>query len=146
MEKKCKFCYKIFKPKRPNNIYCSDKCRGEIARERAYGNRYDYRKKLNRGQMGAVSELIICADLLKKGFYVFRAVSPSCFCDLIVTDGKKTLKIEVKSGRKTKNGVIHFQKNSSHLELIDIFAVAFKNSIKYFDTKFKPVKLSKLLS
>jgi Holliday junction resolvase-like predicted endonuclease len=59
---------------------------------------------LSRGNTGAVSELVVCADLLKKGYEVFRSVSPSSSCDLIVLKDGKTLTIEVRTGCVNSDG------------------------------------------
>lgn len=53
---------------------------------------------------------MVSADLLKKGYSVFRSVSPSCSCDLIAMKDKKVLRVEVKSGYKNKDGKIQSQK------------------------------------
>lgn len=47
---------------------------------------------------GAWAEILVCADLLARGFEVFRAISPSASCDLIViARGTPTaLRVEVK--------------------------------------------------
>jgi hypothetical protein len=47
--------------------------------------------------VGAVSELRVCADLLARGFAVFRAVSPGAPCDLIVLVDGRSIRVEVKS-------------------------------------------------
>lgn len=49
------------------------------------------------GPIGAASELIVCADLLRRGWDVFRSVSPTCYCDIIATKGPNTLEIEVRT-------------------------------------------------
>jgi hypothetical protein len=58
---------------------------------------------LNAGTVGAIGELIVSADLLQKGYEVFRALSPSSSCDLaILTKEKKLIRVEVKTGYRTK--------------------------------------------
>jgi len=54
----------------------------------------------NRNSRGALSELIVCADLLAKGYMAFRNLAPVGSVDLIAleySDNKVPLRIEVKS-------------------------------------------------
>src|SRR5579872_6612397 len=48
--------------------------------------------------LGAASELIASADLLLRGFDVFRAVAAACPCDLVAMKDGALIRIEVKSG------------------------------------------------
>jgi hypothetical protein len=58
------------------------------------------------GINGAISELMVCTDLLARGNQVFRAVCPTADCDLIAQspDGE-LLRVEVKTvSVKSKEG------------------------------------------
>ena len=71
--------------------------------------------KLSTGTKGALSELLVAADLMAKGYEVFRALSPSCSCDLIANNGKGLLRIECRTGSKNPNtGIYSFAKNGMH--------------------------------
>jgi len=70
-----------------NQIYCSKNCS-------TYRQTYP---GLSRGTAGAISELIVCADLLKKGYEVFRAVSQSCSCDLLISKNGVIKRLEVRT-------------------------------------------------
>jgi len=64
-------------------------------------------RKLNpipSGTVGAINELLVCSDLLSKGYHVFRSVSQSCPCDLIILNNGNALRVEVKTGRMNKDG------------------------------------------
>jgi hypothetical protein len=52
---------------------------------------------LSTGVVGAAAELLVSARLLREGWDVFRAVSPSAPCDLIVTKGSAVCRVEVRS-------------------------------------------------
>lgn len=95
---------------------------------------------LSTGKVGAISELIVCADLLKKGWEVFRTVSQSCSCDLIVIKNKKILRIEVRTGRYRspyntgtyfkeyknilpKQSMFHYPVKQKDMDNCDIFAI-----------------------
>lgn len=72
---------------------------------------------------GTIAELQISIDLLKRGFPVFRALSPSCPCDLaIVVDGK-LLRIEVTSAKQGPNGRPYYSKHNP--ENFDVLALVF---------------------
>ena len=58
---------------------------------------------LSFGQIGALGELAVCADLLSRGYEVFRAVSPSCSVDVIAQKNGKISRVEVKTGYINKN-------------------------------------------
>lgn len=51
-----------------------------------------------------MSELIAAADLMIKGWEVYRALSPNSRCDLIAMsrDGKERLDIEVRTGYQSR--------------------------------------------
>ena len=53
---------------------------------------------LARGTVGAIGELEVSIDLMEKGFEVFRALSPSSSCDILVQKAGKTYALEVRTG------------------------------------------------
>lgn len=73
--------------------FCSAACQ----RKRYFAKMGILGTGLPTGTTGAISELVICCDLLRRGYEVFRSVSPSCSCDLAVLKDGKLLRIEVKS-------------------------------------------------
>lgn len=78
---------------------------------------------LSPGTVGAIAELVIAVDLMKKGYEVFRAMSPSASCDLLVCKGGKFLRIEAKTATRQVNGAIvhgsHDPANSDAVALYD---------------------------
>jgi hypothetical protein len=71
--------------------------------------------------VGAVSELIVCADLLKRGKAVFRAVSASCSCDLAILDNSGLKRVEVTTGHLSPTGKLMHPSKAK--EKYDILAV-----------------------
>ena len=65
---------------------------------------------LSTGKIGAVGELLASADLIMRGYDVYRAVSPSAPYDLVATKGPRILRIEVRCGRKNKDGSLCYPK------------------------------------
>jgi hypothetical protein len=55
------------------------------------------RQWLSRGAKGAASELIACAYLMARGFYVYRCESPHAPFDLVAYNRQRMLRVEVKS-------------------------------------------------
>lgn len=53
---------------------------------------------------GAIGELIVSADLMARGFLVFRAVSPYAPCDLVASVAGDLFRVEVKVADKNESG------------------------------------------
>jgi hypothetical protein len=50
--------------------------------------------------VGASSELLVCSDLLRAGYEVFRSVSLNCSCDLVAMKDGEIIRVECKTGYK----------------------------------------------
>lgn len=87
------------------------------------------------GKVGAIAELLVCADLMKQGYQVFRAVSQSSDFDLVAIKNGKTNTIEVRSGTE-RNTLPAYKRNKKHP---DIYALVFHHSqkIRYYDSEHK---------
>lgn len=68
--------------------------------------------KHSTGVRGAISELLVAADLLERGYEVFRAVSQSCSCDLVATKPNVFLSIEVRTGKRLLHGNLNHSRNN----------------------------------
>lgn len=58
---------------------------------------------LNHLNVGAISELSVCADLMKHGYIVFRSVAPHAACDILCfhqTGTAPIYRVEVRSARR----------------------------------------------
>ena len=72
-------------------------------------SRYSKNQTLNSmADLGAASEMIVIADLLLRGFSVFRSMSPACKCDLLAMDSRNHFKIEVKTATRNSRGFLRF--------------------------------------
>jgi len=95
----CPICGEAIPQKRINKKAktCSKACGKELVRQ-AY-KLANPTRGISPGKVGALNELIVSCDLIRRGYDVFRAVSPSCSCDLAVlgSDGE-FLRIEVTTG------------------------------------------------
>lgn len=90
-----------------------------------------------RGTTGTVSELLVCVDLLKRGYEVFRSMSPACSCDLAALKDHVLCRIEVKTGfRSATKKNIHYSMNSKQVGQHDVLAIVLvgENIIEYRPT------------
>jgi hypothetical protein len=93
----CAVCFKKFNSSWPNAKFCTPKCRNH--NQTAITNKHNNRIiGLTSGTKGAMAELMACVDLMRKGYEVFRALSPSSNCDILaIKDGVVHL-YEVRTG------------------------------------------------
>jgi hypothetical protein len=127
----CQNCGKDFK----NSYIITKTCSKECANERRakISGRYVMREKsanISGGTVGAMSELMVSVDLMKKGYAVFRAMSPACFCDIIAVKENKTFKMEIRTGYMSGSNNLQFSKTLNGD--IDGFGVYERNSGKIF--------------
>ena len=108
-ERFCISCHVLIAHRRvlsqPRIKFCSVSCMQKYEAE--HYKLKNPRLNLPTSTVGAISELYIATDLLKQGWAVFRALSPSCPCDLVIMRNDQVLKVEVKT--------IHFKKNGEPL-------------------------------
>jgi endogenous inhibitor of DNA gyrase (YacG/DUF329 family) len=88
--------------------------------------------KIPTSTTGALHELVVCAELMKLGFYVFRAQSPSSPCDVIALKNNKAYKIEVTTGYRAGNK-IGFPNKGETYDFDYLAAVLYDKSIFWFD-------------
>jgi hypothetical protein len=74
---------------------------------------------------GAIGELVAGADLLRRGYEVFRGLSPACSCDLIASKGgRRPLRVEVRTGwRNAKTGTLSYSKRPADDNKCDHYCV-----------------------
>ena len=133
----CAACNKKFEHRQNHTKTCSKECRNKIY----YGDtRSSLGKGIPSGTVGAMTEMKVAIDLMEKGYAVFRALSPACFCDLIATKDDMIFKIEARTGYITGSKRYLFTK--SKRDRIDMYAVYFgwTNKIIYFELDGKTEK------
>ena len=84
--------------------YCSTTCCG-AAYKRRYEGVAPFTAAIPSGTIGAIAELVVAADLMRRGYEVYRAISPCSGADLVVLCGSKMLRIEVRTGHRTIGGL-----------------------------------------
>jgi predicted AAA+ superfamily ATPase len=129
IEKRCDICKKVFHTRKKRQIYCSNICYSKAML--IHSGRKSSLLNIPTATIGAISELTVANDLLKKGYEVYRPLSASCSADLLVERKKKIFKIEVRTGYTNLNGKV----NCSFLNVrAPILAIVLKNGIiKYID-------------
>lgn len=133
-EKTCLVCRSEFLCTQPNKKFCSRDCISSywINRNGRGGLK---RLGISSGTTGAISELKASSFLMENGYSVFRALSPSCFCDIIAIKGKETIKIEVRTGYKSESGKIYYPKRANGD--IDFFLVCVNSSNEFHLIPYK---------
>ena len=131
MKRLCRNCEKeIPAPRHGKNIFCSYECRAEDARKKYL--RYNPFKGTSTATTGAISELKVAVDLLARGYNVFRALSPSCPCDLAVLKNGKLLRIEVRTCHISTTGKVYKKASKGDdLTNIDLYAWVLPDRIIY---------------
>lgn len=100
----CLTCKQEISSSDPNQKLCSDECR-----KRFYNHSSIFRH-LPSHTVGAIAEFEVGLHLIKNGFAVFKALSQSCFCDLVAIKGDEKMYIEARTGYKALNKKIYFPK------------------------------------
>lgn len=89
------------------------------------------RRKGHSCEKGAESELLAASDLLRRGWFVFRSVSHSSPCDLVILKHGGIFRVEVKSGSPVYAGKISIKKQDDIEPAYDILAVVWDGHVTY---------------
>lgn len=111
----CLICGNSFIEIIKDQKYCSKPCRIKSNKQ---DNGWD--NTITTGTKGAIGEMFVCNDLLLRGYHVFRAISPSCVCDLVAIKQNKILRVEVTNGYQYQ-GKLRYPKHEE--DRYDIMAV-----------------------
>lgn len=107
---------------RARKRFCTVKCQRAIVREHyAAQNPHGTPRAL----VGAMHELTVAADLMRRGFFVFRAMGPHSPGDLFAVKGATRLLVEVTTGGRTRHGRLTYPKHEK--TPFDVLAVVEKN-------------------
>src|SRR5882724_7783737 len=124
--RECAGCSKQFQTKHKLKRYCTRRCNQEACRIR-YGTQKQFHGVAS-STVGAIRELDVASDLLKKGSEVFRSLSPACSADLVICKNGFTFRVEVKSCfLTTTNKMIPYTRKMR----ADILALVTPQSIYY---------------
>jgi hypothetical protein len=140
--RRCGYCRKALpRERRTNRVYCGGTCRSAAGIQRGIeAGRLPVRSEradgLNAGDAGALAELVVTVDLMRRGWHVFRAVSPASPCDLVIVRGATIRRVEVRMARKTSLG--EFQAWTSRVcqDRHDVLALVCGVEIEYRPAEF----------
>ena len=104
---KCTVCGKESHASQSHQKMCSSECRKKFY-QRLYGRHGTM--EISSASVGSISEMMVCSEMLKRGYSVFRTVSQSSFCDVVAIKGKEVLMLEVRTGYTDTRGRISFPK------------------------------------
>jgi len=126
LTKKCIICQQVFTPSKHNQKFCSKECKDK------FYNRISTFPHLPSATVGTIGELVVATDLLKKGYEVYRPLSPSCSADLLVEKEQKIFKIEIRTGYIQKDGKLVYSHINIRASILAI-VVHSENKIYYFE-------------
>ena len=125
-ERLCKHCGKPIPPtRRKLALYCSPKCQRDNYFKEYHNLNPD--SGLPSGTIGALGEYRVIIDLLRRGFEVFHAASPSASCDLAVLKSNILYRVEVRTGKYSGSGKIFTTRNHR----AEILAIVLPDKIIY---------------
>lgn len=97
-----------------------------------------YEGRLSTGTVGALHELKVAADLIERGFHVFRALSPSCECDLAFIENRRLFRVEVTTGyRNVQSGKLIFPPHSP--DRYDVLAIVIEGKQIIYQPELTPL-------
>mgnify|MGYP002080533580 CR=1 FL=1 len=102
---KCEYCGSEITEKRTRRgaKFCSSDCYIDSSKQKYRSGFTGNDRSFSSSSTGAAHELLVCANLLKLGFHVFRSQSPACPCDLVVMCEDGIYLVEVTTGYRGKN-------------------------------------------
>jgi hypothetical protein len=99
-----------------------------------------FRGDVSKGTGGAVSELLASADLMARGFDVYRALSPNACFDLVAYRAGRLYRVEVTTATPhPSGGLYHPSKPGIGY---DILAVVIGHEVRYVATGRMPNELT----
>lgn len=97
-----------------------------------------HRNDLSKNSLGALSELRACADLVDKGWNVYRAVTPDNEADLVISKGSVMKRIEVRTGSYSQaTGALQYPRRPVDAQRSDHYAIV-ASTEKGFDIHYIP--------
>jgi len=138
--KNCIVCDGQFKSQQPGALYCKAECRKKNY-QRNTGKYATYSYSINKNSAGALSELEVACDLIKKGYAVFRQMSLYNVCDLVAVKDNRVLLIEARTGYISNCGTMTFPPKIH--DVATHFAVYFatEDKVRYFSRNKEEVNL-----
>lgn len=122
----CRGCDGPLPTKHKQRLFCSKACRIQHQKKK-YREANPVELMLPASTVGAMHELVVAVDLMKRRYSVFRAMSPNSPCDLAVLRSGILLNIEVTTGCRTSTGLLTYPPHRSPAAHFDVIAVVEKD-------------------
>lgn len=105
----CAECKTEFNSSWSHTKVCSNECRTERAKK-VLGRNVSVNTGIAPGTVGVISEYYVITYLLEKGYAVFHAASPSCYCDLLAVKSGMIFSLEVRTCYEGEGGKLTYSK------------------------------------
>lgn len=128
--RECRQCEKPFQARTRQQVYCSRACADDAYQQRHPPQNASHLLPLGRAQVGGWAELLVAAELTRRGWHVFRAVCDHAPCDLLAIDPEGCIqRVEVTTGVETKRGLSY---PKHHQSAYDVLVVVTTKGIHFF--------------
>lgn len=132
----CKGCGCEFADKSniASRCYCTPGCRKKADKIRNEAGA-PLRGVIPPKNMGAYTEMRVIMDLFKRGYEVYRAVSPFCSGDIVCEKKEGLIKIDATTGYTNKNGTYNYGKRKEKYNgiVIGAYFPAFERVMYFLD-------------
>jgi hypothetical protein len=116
----CAGCGASLDGRRKHARFCSSACSKEFQR-REWRKANPQAVQLPTGTTGAMHEMAVAIDLLRRGLYVYRSLTPNAPSDLAVLYRHELIRVEVTTGYKNLAGRVSYPtKDHSKFDLLAV--------------------------
>ena len=112
-------------------VYCSMAC-DRTHKQKLYYENNGKRVDLTAGTTGAIGEMLVSADLLGRGYQVYRALSGAAPVDLAILHEGRLVRVEVTTGYLTAGGKVSCPKPLVSGKYDHLAVVVKRREIHYF--------------
>ena len=128
----CSVCGKLAN-RRKQAIYCSDKCKIELQKKK-WSALNERNQTLSSGVVGGMHEMLVCVDLLRRNFFVYRSVTQSAPFDLMAFKDGKYYSVEVTTGNYTASG--GFYRPVKDASKFDVLAIVMHDGKIFYEPEW----------
>lgn len=141
IEKTCDICARKFTTSYSKAKYCSNFCSRKRQKQQTKQGSIIVKGSISSSSVGAIAELAVSAELMLKGYAVFRALSPASYCDTIAVRDGVVFHVEIRTGYRREDGRISFPNGSKGLT--NLFGVWERNkkTVHFFNLHNEEITL-----
>lgn len=116
----CGHCLKEYQNRYIKSRFCSNKCRHDYWNG-VTKNSTIVTDEISRYTIGTIAEILVCADLMGRGYSVYKAISPNTFSDVIAIRDGIIYQLEVRTGRYGVTGRLNYPKMNTNGKSIVVY-------------------------